>query len=192
MTNRTHADATAPPAESALLERVVGGDRGALVEIHERYHAAIYRFVCLQVGDPDVAADLTSDVFVRFLDAISGDRPPQNTLRGWLFGVAKNVVRGHYRTAYRRPVVALEESFVGDGGDLDDRMTDDEDRVALADAMRTLTDEQQQVLALRYGAGMPILDTAATMGKTVGSIKQLQARAVAALARQMTQRTASA
>lgn len=192
MTNRTHAEATAPPAESALLERVVGGDRAALVEIHERYHGAIYRFVSLQVDDPDVAADLTSDVFVRFLDAIGGDRPPQTTLRGWLFGVAKNVVRGHYRTAYRRPVVALDEALVGDGGDLDDSVTDDEDRAALAEAMRTLTEEQQQVLALRYGAGMPILDTAATMGKTVGSIKQLQARAVAALARQMTQRTASA
>lgn len=195
MTNRTHADATAPPAESALLERVVGGDRGALVAIHERYHPAIYRFICLQVGDPDVAADLTSDVFVAFLDAIDGDRTPQTTLRGWLFGVAKNVVRGHYRTAYRRPVVALDESYAGDGGDagdLDDPVTRDEDRTALAEAMRTLTDEQQQVLALRYGAGMPILDTAATMGKTVGSIKQLQARAVAALARQMTQRTASA
>lgn len=191
MRNPTHPERGAVPAEAALMMRVLAGDRPALVEIHDRYYPAVYRFVSLQVADPDLAADLTSDVFVRFLEAITGPNPPQSTLKGWLFGVAKNVVRGHYRQVYRHPEVGLEEDVDSDDAELDAAVTRDEERAALADAMSALTEEQQHVLALRYGAGLPILEAAETMGKTAGAVKQLQARAVAALARQMTQRTAS-
>lgn len=191
----THPERAAVPAEAALLTRVLAGDRAALIEIHDRYHPVIHRFVSLQVADPDLAADLTSDVFVRFLEAIDGPRPPQTTLQGWLFGVAKNVVRGHYRRVYRHPEVGLDDIVAGNDedplGDLDTAIARDEERIALADAMQALTEEQQQVLALRYGAGLPILEAAEAMGRTAGAVKQLQARAVAALARQMTQRTAS-
>lgn len=194
----THPERATVPAEAALLTRVLAGDRAALVEIHDRYHPVIHRFVSLQVADPDLAADLTSDVFVRFLEAIDGPRPPQTTLQGWLFGVAKNVVRGHYRRVYRHPEVGLDDALVGSAGhggdhdgELDTAVARDEERIALADAMQALTEEQQQVLALRYGAGLPILEAAEAMGRTAGAVKQLQARAVAALARQMTQRTAS-
>lgn len=193
MREPTHPERAAAPAEAALLARVLAGDRAALVEIHDRHYPAVHRFVSLQVADPDLAADLTSDVFVRFLEAIDGPRPPQTTLQGWLFGVAKNVVRGHYRRVYRHPEVGLDDAAAGNDedpdGDLDMAVARDEERVALAEAMQALTDEQQQVLALRYGAGLPILEAAETMGKTAGAVKQLQARAVAALARQMTQRT---
>nr|WP_238530520.1 sigma factor-like helix-turn-helix DNA-binding protein [Oscillochloris trichoides] len=50
----------------------------------------------------------------------------------------------------------------------------------------SLTSEQQHVLALRYGQEMPIQEVARTLGKTEGAIKQLQARAIAALTRKLT------
>lgn len=191
MADRTPLDAAPTPADAALLERVLAGDRAALAAVHDRYHAAIFRFVSLRVADPELAADLTSEVFVRLLDAIRGPRPPESTLQGWLFGVARNVVRGHHRQRYRHPEVALDDGLPAGGGDLDESAARSEARSALSDALRSLTDEQQQVLALRYGAGLPIAEAAEAMGRSAGAIKQLQARAVAALARQMTQRTAS-
>ena len=56
--------------------------------------------------------------------------------------------------------------------------------------MQSLTDDQQHVLALRFGQDMPIQAVAQALGKTEGSIKQLQARAIAALARRMQTGTA--
>lgn len=188
MTDGPQLERATATAEDALLARVQAGDRAALVEIHDRFHARIFRFVALQVADGDVAADLTSEVFVRFLDALDGPRAPRSSLQGWLFGVARNVVNMHHRQRYRHPEVAIDEALPAEG-DLDDAVADVDDRAALAAALAALTDEQQQVLALRYGSGLPIAEAAAAMGKSDGAIKQLQARAVAALARQMTQRT---
>ena len=55
----------------------------------------------------------------------------------------------------------------------------------LKQAMSELTDEQQNVISLRFGYDLPIQEVARTMGKTEGAIKQLQARAIAMLARKL-------
>ncbi len=59
------------------------------------------------------------------------------------------------------------------------------EREELRQAVLSLTEEQQHVIALRFGQEMPIQEVARMMGKTEGAIKQLQARAIAALARQI-------
>ena len=51
--------------------------------------------------------------------------------------------------------------------------------------MRSLTEEQQNVLALRFGFGMPIQEVAVTMGKSEGSVKMLQARAIASISQRI-------
>jgi RNA polymerase sigma-70 factor (ECF subfamily) len=56
---------------------------------------------------------------------------------------------------------------------------------ALSEALNELTEEQQDVIALRFGYEMPIKDVAEVIGKSEGAVKQLQARAVAALSRIM-------
>ena len=59
-------------------------------------------------------------------------------------------------------------------------------RDVLHQAVAELTDDQQSVIALRFGDGLPIQEVARLVGKTEGAVKQLQARAVAQLARRMT------
>jgi RNA polymerase sigma-70 factor (ECF subfamily) len=56
----------------------------------------------------------------------------------------------------------------------------------LREALNDLTPEQQNVLALRFGFGLPIKDVAETVNKSEGSVKMLQARAIAALTRRLT------
>ncbi len=58
-------------------------------------------------------------------------------------------------------------------------------REDLRRAVADLTEEQQNVIALRFGHELPIQEVARALGKTEGAIKQLQARAIAALARKM-------
>ena len=53
----------------------------------------------------------------------------------------------------------------------------------LVTAMAGLTEEQREVLSLRFVGELPIRDVALSLGKTEGAVKQLQARAVAALGR---------
>jgi RNA polymerase sigma-70 factor (ECF subfamily) len=53
------------------------------------------------------------------------------------------------------------------------------------DALDDLTEDQQQVLALRYGYEMSFREVADTLDKSEGAVKQLRARALAALSKML-------
>jgi RNA polymerase sigma-70 factor (ECF subfamily) len=171
--------------ELTLLARARQLDPEALARIHDTYYTSIFRYVAFRVSDHATAEDLTSEVFTRLLTALRDKNAPQNTLRGWLYGVAARVVSDHHRKAYRAPQVELDESLVSvdhDPADIVDRKLTQE---SVKRAMQDLTEEQRHVLSLRFGSDMPIQDVARVLGKSEGAVKQLQARAVAALARKL-------
>lgn len=168
-----------------LLNQALAYDTDALARIHDAYYPALFRYIAFRVGDRHTAEDLTSEVFTRFLGALRGDKPPQSTLRGWLFGVAANVVSDYHRRSYRAPSAPLNEELVSPEAGPDEIAEGRVDRDDLRRAMASLTGEQQSVLALRFGQELPIQTVAATLGKSEGAIKQLQARAIAALARRL-------
>ena len=89
----------------------------------------------------------------------------------------------YLRQAYRRPTEELSESTPDHASSL----TDEIDYREQADSVRTaydqLTPDQQNVLALRFGSGYSLEDTAGMMQKNVNAVKALQFRALAALQR---------
>lgn len=172
--------------ELLLLHRAKSLDQDALAQVHERYYDAIYRYLSFRVSDVQTAEDLTSEVFIRFLHAIQQKNAPQNTIRGWLFGTASLILKEHYRKKKRSQLTELSDSLPGETVAPTERLEALESNQALRLAMTNLTEEQQQVLALRFGYEMPVRDVAETMNKSEGSVKMLQVRAIAALSRIMT------
>ncbi len=165
--------------EQSLLTKARALDARALGQIHDQYYPELYRFALYRTGDPATAEDIAADVFVRLLEALHAGRAPQTTLRGWLFGVAAHRVADHFR---RRPAEPLPDTLpAGDSvaGEAEDHLR----RSAVHGALRRLSPEQQNVLALRFGQGASLEETAGTLGKSVNAVKQLQWRAVEALRR---------
>ena len=169
--------------ENGLLQRARALEKSALTDIHNRYYVAIYRYIAFRVGDAATAEDLTSEVFARFLRAIRDHHAPPNSLRGWLYGTASRVLKEHYRQKKQASFVPLSEGVPGKRPSPESQLTARQEEEALQAALQGLTAEQQEVLALRFGMGMPIREVAETMGKSEGSVKMLQTRAVAALTR---------
>ncbi len=169
--------------ELTLLARARALDDEALAEIHERYYEPIFRYIVFRVSNQQVAEDLTSEVFVRLLSALRDHTAPQNTLRGWLYGVAFRVVNDFHRKQYRRKEVQLSDGLVGNAHNPIDTVARRLDWNEVEAAMAGLTESQREVIALRFGYEMPIRDVAELIGKTEGAVKQLQARAIATLAR---------
>ena len=167
--------------ELLLLDRARSLDDDALTEIHNAYYVAIYRYISFRIADPQMAEDLTSEVFVRFLHALRDKNAPRNSLRGWLYGAASNVVKEQYRRQKKATHTQLHDHIASDHASPEQQLEAKTSREQLSAAMLTLTAEQQQVLALRYGAEMPIRELAEAMGKSEGAIKMLRARAVTAL-----------
>lgn len=167
--------------EIALLNRARAFDQDALAEIHDSYYDAVYRYISFRISDHQSVEDMTSEVFVRFLKAINDRNAPQNTIRGWLFGTASRVVKEYYRRNGRASWTLLDESIPANGNDPAHFAETNFEKQQLRQAITHLTEEQQHVLALRFGYGLPIREVATLLNKSEGSIKMLQARAVAAL-----------
>ncbi len=158
-------------------------DPQAVAAIYDRYFTDMYRYAFYRLGNESLAEDIASDVFVRLLEAVKSKRGPKTNLKGWLISTASNVVADHLRSIYRRPTESLSESMPDLGSSLPDEIDRRHQNDSVRQAYAQLTPEQQNVLALRFGDGYSLEETAAVMQKKVNAVKALQFRALAALQR---------
>lgn len=168
--------------EDRLLAQAISGDQNAIMEIYERYFAPVYQFIRLRTNDAALAEDLASEVFVKLVNALRGRNAPRQSLRGWLFKVARSELYRHFGRDRHYPTETLEEWIPASDENQPEVQYIRSLHVERARAaLRLLTPEQQEVLILRFGQALSLEETAAVMGKNVGAIKSLQSRAVSAL-----------
>jgi RNA polymerase sigma-70 factor (ECF subfamily) len=168
-----------------LVAEAQQGDLHAFGAIFDAYHVAVYRFVASRVGNPSDAEDLTQLVFVKALEALPRFAARGIPFGGWLFRLARNTVIDHVRT--RREHSELDGAS--------DRATEDvgpeavavirDDLAAVGRALGNLTEDQREVIALRFFAGLSAREAAEAMGRQEGTIRGLQFRAIAALRRSL-------
>ena len=181
-------DAARPmtPEQQALLLRASRCDSAALTALYDQYVGRIYTYIYRRVGEVELAEDLTGQVFMRMLEAVHAGRPWQTSFSGWLYRIAHNLVIDYYRRRGRATFVDIDEVIApsphGQPQLSVEAMLDSEQ---LRQALRKVTEEQAQVISLRFLEDFSIAETAEIMGKTEGAIKALQYRAVSALRRVM-------
>lgn len=160
-------------------------DSQAIGAIYDQYFPEVYRYVRYRINDDSVAEDIASDVFVRLLEATQKKQGPQSSLKGWLIATASHAVNDHLRRQYRRPVEALSDSLPDRGASVHSEVDAREQNRQVRSAYAQLTSEQQHVLALRFGQGYSVEETAAHLNKNINAVKALQFRALASLQRQI-------
>ena len=166
------------------LEGLKKLDSQVIGAVYDRYFSDVYRFVYYKLNDEQVVEDIASDVFVRLLEAIKRKRGPQTNLKGWLLATASHAVADHLRQAYRKPTKTLFESLKDtEALSLHEEVDRREQVKQVREAYAELTEDQQNVLALRFGDGYSLEETARVMEKNVNAVKALQFRALAALQR---------
>jgi len=164
---------------------LVSLDPQAVTAVYNQYFPQILRYVHYRLGDEKLAEDITSEVFLTLLKAIRARRGPEKNLRGWLIGTARHMITDHVRRKYRHPVEAIEESLKFDGQSPSEEVERRDSHSSLRKALAELTEEQQHVLALRFGQGCSLEETATLMKKKVNAVKALQFRALNALQRKI-------
>lgn len=171
--------------EGRALDGLQKLDAQAIAAVYDQYFSEVYRYVRYRINDEAIAEDLASDVFMRLLEAIQKKQGPQSSLKGWLIATASHAVNDHLRRQYRRPVESLPDSLADSGPTLHSEIDLREQSRMVRSAYAQLTSEQQHVLALRFGQGYSIEETAAYLKKNVNAVKALQFRALASLQRQI-------
>lgn len=172
--------------DSQLLAKAKQLDPAALRALHQRFYEPVARYIQFKVGDPRLAEDLSGEVFVRVLEGLRRGKAWRSSPRGWIMGIARNVVVDHYRQRERMPEVALNESLLStEDADPTRQAIQSERRRFLLRAIERLTEDQREVILMRFIKEIEIQDIAMALGKTPGAVKGLQHRALRKLANRL-------
>lgn len=147
--------------------------------VYLRYAPAVRGYLRGQ-GVPD-ADDVLSEVFLQVARSLPRFRGDDEHLRAWVFTIARNrIVDGHRRRSTRP---ALADTPVPDRAAPNAAEAVDPELVA---ALAQLTPDQREVVVLRFVADLSLEEVASLTGRTAGAVKSMQHRALAQLARILT------
>ena len=164
-------------AERALIE-AAQRDRGRFSELYEANFERVYAYVIRRVRDRDEAQDITSDVFHLALKSL-----PRFEWRGvpfaaWLYRIAYNEIADRSKTVAKRRahehVFQENDAPVVDPSNIDDA----ERRGRLFKLVERLPRDQSRVIVMRFAEDRSIREIATALGRSEGSVKQLQFRAM--------------
>ncbi|MDP2401519.1 MAG: sigma-70 family RNA polymerase sigma factor [Actinomycetota bacterium] len=168
-----------------LVSGAVGGDTEAFGALFDIYADRVFAFVRSRVENRHDAEDITETVFLKAFEAIPSYRRKGPPFGAWLFRIARNAVVDHVRRSGRSPQLAED---LGDLVGADPLQTHEKvfakiEAEQLGVLVRRLTQEQSEVIACRFYWDMDVRETARSLGRTEGSVKALQHRALRSLAR---------
>ncbi len=93
--------------DRADMERLIAGQDTALNDLMERHAKPVFHFLCRMVGNEDDANDLAQETFVRVFKSRASFRTSEK-FSTWLFTIAANLARNHFRWRSRHPAISLE------------------------------------------------------------------------------------
>src|SRR5947209_5093501 len=178
-TNEVRDPTASDPHEAeAFVERLRELEQAAWADLFDSHHTQIWRYAYARTGDRDAADDVASQTFSEALTAISRYRYSGKPIVAWLYRIARNIA-GKRTRELRRTLPAEQSELTAASPE------HSLDALVLADAVRRLTGDQRDVVALRFVAGYSTSEIAAMMGKRETAVYSLEARAIAALRRQL-------
>ena len=167
-----------PDVLAVIIEQARHMDEGAIGQLVKEYYPSVLRFLSYRTRNREDAEDLTSEVFVRMVGSIKNQT---GNFPAWLFKIARNLLIDYYRKMDRQKSSSLDEmeddSIAVSTEDHREGFSADE----IKHMLEVLTDEQQEVISLRFLNGYSLEETAQIMHRSVGAVKVLQFRAVAGL-----------
>ena len=174
-----------------LVERAQAGERNALEELYLIHFDRIYSYLHMSVGNRHDAEDLTTQTFLKMLEAIGRFRWQSAPFSAWLFRIAHNLAMDHFRAARRwQPEEEVPEPAGSAEVSAEEIAMRSIGRQSMLDLIENLSHEQQQVLTLKFVFNFPNGEVATILGKTEGAIKSLQHRALVSLQKQLARESA--
>jgi RNA polymerase sigma-70 factor (ECF subfamily) len=154
-------------------------------QLYQRHVASIYRYVRTRTASEEEAADVTQSVFIKAMASLDKYRPG-SPFAAWLFRIARNASTDAYRR--RRKTVgldALPELALESLADSPEDVVLKHERLRrLRGLVARLDADKQELLALRFGAGLTLREIAGVVGKGESAIKKQMSRVMAALKEQ--------
>lgn len=171
--------------EKELIQRAQQGDLAAVSELYNSHVDRIYHYVRYRINDEQTAEDITAEVFLRAIEGLGSYNDQGVPFIAWLYRIARARVIDYWRSLKHRQTTPLDDPLLQDSLVVVDEAinTDFLQHRSLRLALQQLTDDQQNVIILKFMQGLGNAEIAQVLGKTEGAIKALQRRALESLAR---------
>lgn len=171
--------------EKKVIKRAAKGDADAFEQLVLTYQTPIYNLCLRMIGNPEDAADLTQEAFIKAWKNLGGFQF-ESAFSTWLYRLASNTCLDHLRSVKRRPQVSLTaEDSDGETQTMDfpdpapspeAAVIVKEEQELLARAMDALDEQQRQILTLRAVNELSYAEIAELLGIKEGTVKSRLAR----------------
>lgn len=166
-----------PDADTALMQRLAGGEDLALNELMSRWRERVAAFLLRMVGDHATAMDLTQETFVRLYTSRHSYKPVA-AFSTYLFHIAANLARSQARWRKRHPTVAIEDESGETRHEAVDRQLAPDEAAVLHEktamvnrAIAALPGELREALLLFTVEEMSQAEIAKTLGCTAKAVE---------------------
>jgi RNA polymerase sigma-70 factor (ECF subfamily) len=167
-------------SDEDLMAAYVAGDQAAFEDLFRRYAPALLRVIGRQLSSPGEAHDLVQQTFLQ-LHRARYDFKPGARLRPWIFTIALNLKREHFRRLKRRPEAPLELDGRNDPAFLPDSPERAENQRAVRRALDQLPPDHREVIVLHWLEGLSFPEVSAIVGASVSAVKVRAHRGYVAL-----------
>jgi RNA polymerase sigma-70 factor, ECF subfamily len=173
-----------------LLQQAQDGcDPAAFDGLYLLFADRVFRYLLARIGDPDLAEDITAQVFLRLIEKVGiyriGPRDNVAIFSAWLYRLAHNKMVDVLRSHKRSQESPLENAAHVVSGQTMEVVEDHLDFQQILQTLRMLNDQQREVIVLRFVEELSIAETAQIMQKSEGAVKALQHRALETLRRHL-------
>ena len=175
--------------DAALVAQAKSGDTQAFAVLYERYAANIYRFFCAQMPDKIEAEDLTADVFLRAWGALSRYRERGHPFSALLFKIARNALIDYRRKMLKEGSQSQEliETIPDRNSKVSEDVIRSQAHQNLWQLLGEMSENYRSVLILRFINSLSIREISRILGRSEGSVRVLQHRALKVLREKMGQ-----
>ncbi len=172
-------------ALNKLVEEATKGSLKAFERIYNLFVEGIYKYIYFKVGNPFDAEELTGQVFLKAFEKIKDYQITEKPFTAWLYKIAHNVVIDLFRERRKYILDEFEkaESIKEAKVEPEEIVVNNLTLESLYEALMNLTEEQREVIILRFIERLTASEVAKIMGKTEGGVRALQRRGLATLSR---------
>ena len=169
----------------SLATRLRAGDRTAAAELVDEYYEQIYLFMRKLGHDRQASEDLTQESFFNAWHHI-GQLKDGKALNGWLYRIASNVSKLHWRKHKHKEVIGIEGLEMPQSSkDEHEKIEYNEQLEQLKDAVERLPMKLRETIILHYMQQLTIVEAAEAAGLNQGTFKSRLSRALKALRKQV-------
>jgi RNA polymerase sigma-70 factor (ECF subfamily) len=168
-----------------ILIRAKSGDSEAFALIYKEYYVPIYRFIHQRTRSKEQTEDLTQDVFLKIYRTIDSIDATVTSPIGYFYTIARNTLIDYWRKKSTGTVSddELMSEIRDERPSALDNASLKEQSSLLYQCLEELTDEQREVVSLRFIQELTTAEIAAQLGKKETAVRQLQVRGLRTLSK---------